>query len=65
MHIVCRGEILHELCTTTNIKVSIVRHRVIFKQGLLPIYIRITFSLFNSGLITIVIDERLRTDIFP
>ena len=65
MYIVGRSKILHKLCTTTNIKVGIVRHRVIFKQSLLPVYIRITFSLLNSSLITIIIDERLGTDVFP
>ena len=59
MYIVNGSKIFYELSTTTNIHVSIVRHGKIFEQCILPINIRIPFTLFHSSLITEIINKIL------
>ena len=73
-------EILHELRTTGNIQVGIIRHRGTLEHLVLPVYVRITFCLavvteevavgiivrLNSTvLIAEVVDEGLWTIVCP
>ena len=64
--------ILHCLGTTCDVHIGIVRHGVVLKEFLLPIYIRITLAHQESGLrintacrSIIFVDEFGRADVTP
>ena len=59
MHIVGRSEVSYKLGTATYIDIGIVSHSSILEEGILPIHIRITLTLFLGGLITVVVDKFL------
>ena len=63
---VYRRKILHELSTTRDVQVSVVRHGHFLEHGTLPVYIRIAFAhqvafiIIGVGILTIVLNEAHR-----
>ena len=55
-----RSEVFHELGTTRDVQVSIIRHGIILEHRTLPVHIRIALALLHGGLVTIVLDKAQR-----
>ena len=65
MRIVHTGEIFHELSTTTDVDVSIIRSSYVLQQIVHPVHIGVAFSFCLIGRIAILVQTVLRQVVTP